>query len=283
MDNNPEELVAGDESQPQEGAQPAAGEQAEGTAQTDAGASESTPKEDKFTEFDVDGVNLDSIPVEYQDTLKGKLGELQDAHKSMQSDYTKKTTGVAEREKEMDALKEKAGLYDNVEPMLNDPGVRKMLQEYEGKRFGTQAPQDENPSKIDYENMSPERKEALDLVREIVKEEIGGRISPLEDDAEQRRNDQYFDHLEKQYPDFASHADAIHAEVQKSGVDPETAYLRLTKPMEYQRGIDEAAEKQKVRKADSLQRTSAGANTVSDTPVRSWEDAVAVGERDTGK
>jgi len=99
---------------------------------------EAKPEEATFNVNDLDKI---------QDPQARKLAE--DAYKSFQADYTRKTQALASERKEMEALKaklEQSGQYTpaKISELLNDPSFVQAAQEYQRINGGQQTPVQNN-------------------------------------------------------------------------------------------------------------------------------------------
>lgn len=253
-DNNPaegaedfegQENTLDNDSQPEEGNAPAKDAQ----------------KEESFTDtYDVNAErDLSEIPEEYRPLLEEEYKKVDNSYKSMQADYTRKNEGRSE-------LQRKADAFDEVAPYLEE-------------KQNADAKQEDN-TKPDEEELSPEQKEAKDYFQKMIDKTMEEKLNPLEQDRQDREVDSYFDDLTDKYPDFKESAPEVLTEYEKTGENPELIYLRMTLPKEHQRGINESEKNRQKRAADTVERGAAGVSNVSNKQAQNVKEAWAQAEAD---
>lgn len=119
-----------------------------------------TPKKPE-SQAEEPGIKLDQAAIDKiaDPVLKASV---QEAYKSMQADYTRKTQALAQDKATLKAQLESTGQYtpDKIQQLLNNPSFVQAAQEYQ-RKFGTPAPQASNANaeltEEEFSYLSPEQ------------------------------------------------------------------------------------------------------------------------------
>lgn len=222
-------------------------EQASSTPETQS--DQATPTEtESFTSID-------------PSTLPAELQELWDkTYKSMQGDYTRKTTALSDTQK-------KAQEYDA------------LMAEVE-KMSKAEPPAQESPQETG-EQLLTRILENPDSLREIIREEAKRIADPLFNESNAAKASAEYDRLLSAYPDLPEYEDQVAKEVAK-GIPAETAIKSIRYDKAYQKGVDEGAKKVAARDA-TAQPSAAPASVIPNSNVSNIWEALKQAKKQLGQ
>lgn len=230
-----------------------------------------TPKKDE-------GVLTESIKLDQSTIDKitdpALKAAVQEAHKSMQADYTRKTQELATKRKEMDSLKtqlEQSGQYTpaKIQQLLSDPSFVQAAQEFQRINGGQQTTQTVNGdlTQEEFSYLTPEQQKLYTKTKEVeqTNQAILSKLSSQETALAFKEQDMS---LKSKYANYApERVDEIYQGMMKGTVQATREHL--WKVIDYEPAIQRAYELGKNdRKLEMGEKVAASSTTngVSVTP-----------------
>lgn len=197
-------------------------DQVSGDSQSTQGDQESAVVAEAAKEIDLTSIDPNTLSP-----------ELQELHKSLLGDYTRKTQEISTIKGQADAFNE----------LANQPGFAEVLANLE--KYGTfTAPAEEQKpvQQMNGEEILTKILEDPNWLTNKIREEAQALNQPILEREGQREASSTIEKLTAKYPDFPEYSNDIAKKIEQSGfkMDPEDAYKALAFDKSYQKGANEA-------------------------------------------
>lgn len=201
--------------------------------------------------------------------------ELQEFHKSLLGDYTKKTQEISTIKGQAEAFME----------LSNQPGFAELLDNLE--KYGTfnKPAEEQNPAQqMSGEEILTKILNDPNWFTNKIREEAQALNKPILEREGQREAKQTIDTLTAKYPDFKEYQDAISKKIEQSGyrMDPEDAYKALSYDKAKQAGANDAVKTVQSR-IEAAGAKGSPAQVVQPEVFKTVRDAYLAAKKQHGK